>query len=199
MPPRPSAVSPRPRASRADHCRHHLPNMPALFKPRTRFLIITGDIRRRKAEELAAKTLLARLAPTGITRASGYLHCRRAPAKQKIILIDNPNSRQATIRMGIPGYDLANDEISQLPGGPTFSRSIDSASAVTFRPRRASLTASPELHASRHNGSFFTGTETKVRPPCRRWSIFKVLNDMCTDGHAAGTRRIQNRMSPAVS
>jgi zinc protease len=97
------------------------------YRPEDSILQIFGDLTVDKGKEIAKK-IAQGWHPPGEPAPIPKLTLPAKPAKRTIVLVDNPEGRQAAIRMGIPAYTLASDEkfagslINQILSGGIESR-----------------------------------------------------------------------------
>lgn len=151
------------------------------FRPEGAFLLISGDVTEASAKALAEK-LLANW-PAGAPPVAEYKPAK-APPHRRIILVDRPNSKQATIRIGIPAYDLRSPEkFAGSVGSQILSAGIDSRLGRYVRAQKGlAYGVTGNFSATRHGGTFTAGTDTAIRSTgAAIEAILKVLNDVCTD------------------
>ena len=153
-----------------------------VYKPNDAILMISGDVTVDQGKALAEK-LLADWKPADKIPQADYT---LAPAsdKRQIILVDNPDGRQSTIRMGVRAYDIHAD--GKFPGSVAsriLSDGIDSRLMSYVRAEKGyTYGCYGTFQPSRHSGSFGVTVDTNpdTTQPCIE-AVFKVLNDMCKE------------------
>src|SRR5439155_3418767 len=79
-----------------------------VYRPNDALLLISGDVTVKRGKELA-ETLLAGWEPADQLPKADYTPVE--PSKtRRIVLIDNPNGKQSTIRMAARAFDIHSDE-----------------------------------------------------------------------------------------
>ncbi len=130
------------------------------FKPENAILVFAGAIDQARAQTLAG-TLLAGW-QTGAPPAADY-NLPPVPEKRQIVLVDNPNGKQAVVRLGIQTYSLKDD--SRFAGsiaGQILSSGIDSRLNIELRAKRGLTYGSyGYFRPSRNGGSFELSVETR--------------------------------------
>ena len=143
-------------------------------------LVFSGDVTVEQGQALAAELLSA--VPRG-DAAPGDFHVNGVkPRSRRIILVDRPSGRQASVRIAIPAYDIRSDEkfAGSTAGQILSGGGIDSR---LMRYVRAEKGLAYGVHGvfqpGRHGGAFVAGTETAVESTADAIdAIFKVLDDM---------------------
>jgi zinc protease len=146
------------------------------------FVVVSGDVTPQRARELTEKLV------AGFNRhkkpAPADYSVAPAPPSRRIVLIDNPEGRQAVVRMAARAYDIRSDD--KFPGslaGNILSAGIESrlnryvraekgltyGCAAYFRPSR---------HAGQFSGSVDTNPETTG---AAIEAMLKVFNDLRAD------------------
>jgi zinc protease len=144
-------------------------------------LVFSGDITIEHGQQLARALLdgwSVMSAPAPQLHLAG-----NTPAKRRIILVDRPSGRQASVRVAIPAYDIRDDEekfAGSIAGQILSGGGIDSR---LMRYVRAEKGLAYGVHGvfqpGRHSGAFAAGTETALESTADAIeAIFKVLNDM---------------------
>lgn len=81
----------------------------AVYHPNDALLVFSGDVTPERGRELAGKLLEGfNISQQSLPKAD-YTQPPVAQ-KRRVILVDNPDGKQATIRMGIPAYDIRSDD-----------------------------------------------------------------------------------------
>ncbi len=83
-----------------------------VYRPENATLVISGDITPERGAEMAAK-LLQGFARPGQAPAADYSGAKGA-MPGRVVLVDNPEGKQATIRLGLRAYDIRTDD--KFPG-----------------------------------------------------------------------------------
>jgi zinc protease len=151
----------------------------SVYKPNDAVLTISGDVTPEQGKALAAKLLEGWQPGDKLAQADYTLP---APTgKRHIILIDNPEGRQSTIRMAVRAFDIHTDE--KYPGSIAsriLSDGIDSRLNLYVRAEKGYTygcygTFQPTRHAGAFNVTVDTNPDTTQ--PCIE-AVFKVLDDM---------------------
>jgi len=141
--------------------------------------VISGDITVERAKELAEK-LLADWKPADNLAKADYSLPPRI-SKRQLILVDNPDGKQSTIRMAVRAYDLHNDD--KFPGAIAtriLSDGIESRLNKYVRAEKGyTYGCYGTFQPGRHAGTFGVTVDTNpdTTQPCIE-AVFKVLNDM---------------------
>lgn len=122
-------------------------------------LVFSGDVTPEQANALAAK-LVANL-PTGQPLVADY-DTPTGPASRRIILVDNPQAKQATVRVVYRGYTLKSDErFAGSVASQVLTAGLDSRMNKYLRAERGlTYGASGVFTGGRHIGSFAAAAET---------------------------------------
>lgn len=142
-------------------------------------VIVNGDVTPEQSRGLVAK-LFAGFTRSKKPAAASYTS-KELPAGRRIILVDNPEGRQATIRMAIRAYDINTDrKFAGTLAGNILSAGIESRLMKYVRAEkglaygcRAYFT--PGRHAGEFTGSVDTNPETAG---AAIEAMVKVFNDM---------------------
>jgi zinc protease len=152
-----------------------------VYKPAGAFLVFSGDITPEQGKALAAK-LLQGFDRSGEPPKADYA-MKPAPEKRRILLIDNPEGKQATVRLGLRAYDIhADDKYPGSVAGQILSAGIESRLNKYVRAEKG-LTYGcyayfrPGRHAGEFSGSVDTNPETTAAAV---EAMFKVFNDLRT-------------------
>jgi zinc protease len=142
------------------------------------FIVVSGDITPERSLEIAAK--LTAVIPTGKGPVATY-DVPAEPAKRRIILIDNPDARQATILVGFRGYTSdAPERSAGSVASQVLSAGIDARLNRYLRAEKGwTYGAYGNFSAGRHSGEFVASMATN--PDTAGVSvegIFKVLGEM---------------------
>ncbi len=132
------------------------------YRPNEAVLVIAGDVTVEKGKELAGK-LLAGWEPAKKWRKVHYVSV--APTtKRKIILIDRPDAKGVTIRMGIRAYGTHNEDkfAGSLAGQVLTGSGIDSRLMKYVRAEKGLVYGIGGMFKpGRHSGDFLVVTETR--------------------------------------
>lgn len=143
------------------------------------FIIISGDVTLERSRELAQKLM------AGFERKS-----KPAPAdyaikppqeSRRIILVDNPDGKQATIRMAIRAYDIRTDEkYAGSVAGTILSAGIDSRLGKYVRAEKGlTYGCTAYFRPARHSGAFEGQIDTNPETAAAAIeAMLKVYNDM---------------------
>jgi zinc protease len=150
-----------------------------VYQPNDAIFVISGDIDDAGGKEMAEK-LLADWKPAASMPTTDY-KLPETPAKRNLILVDNPDGKQSTIRMAILAFDIHND---QKYAGSVASRilsdGIDSRLNKYVRAEKGyTYGCYGSFQPGRHGGSFNVTVDTNpdTTQPCIE-AVFKVLEDM---------------------
>jgi zinc protease len=155
----------------------------SIYRPDEGMLVFSGDITPEQGKA-AAEKLIAGWKPVGSLANVDYSLAQPSESRH-IILVDNPEGKQSSIRIGIRAYDLHSNE--KFPGflaGAILSYGIDSRLNKYVRAEKGYTYGVTGLFApSRHGGHFIVAVDTNpdTTAPCIE-ACFKVLNDMAAGG-----------------
>jgi zinc protease len=147
-------------------------------------LVLAGDVSVERGQELAKDLLSAwpaanpEEAPQGLNTAYRFPDI---PGKRRIVLVDRPGAKGATVRMAIRAYDIHGDEkYAGSVAGQILSAGIESRLNKYVRAEKGlSYGVHGVFMPNRHGGAFEAGTECAVENTAASVeAIFKVLNDM---------------------
>ncbi|MCL2647793.1 MAG: insulinase family protein [Phycisphaerales bacterium] len=152
----------------------------AVYRIDNAVLMISGDITIADGQA-AAEKMLAGL-QTGQPPKATYSF-PAIPAKRNILLIDRPESKQSTIRMGIRAYDItSNDKYPGSLASQMLSSGIDSRLGKYVRAEKGyAYDVAGYFRPGRQAGAFFGSTDTKCETTADAIeAMFRVFNDMRT-------------------
>ncbi|WP_428940395.1 M16 family metallopeptidase [Fontivita pretiosa] len=158
----------------------------SVYRPNDALLVFSGDITAEQAKQLAGK-LLSDWKPAESLPAAEYV-LPEPPPQRRIILVDNPDGKQSTIRMGIRAYTIASDE--KFAGSLASRILSDGIHSRLERYVRAEKGYTYGAHGvfepGRHGGSFTASVDTRPETtgPCIQ-AMIKVFNDMRTQTASA--------------
>jgi len=130
------------------------------YQPKDAVLVFGGAVTSEQGQQLAAK-LLDGWKPGAAPKVAFGLP--GVPDKRKIILIDAPRAKQATIRMGIPAYTLkSEDRFAGSIAGQVLSAGIDARLNRVLRAEKGlTYGASGAFRPTRFSGHFEMRCDTK--------------------------------------
>jgi zinc protease len=133
----------------------------ATYRPNDAVLVISGDVTVDRGQELA-KALLADWPPAPLA-AVDYAP-PKAPDKRTIIVVDRPDGKQSTIRLGIRSYDLRSEEkFAGDLASRILSAGIDSRLGRAVRAQKGlAYSVWATFRPGRHGGVFSGGTDTTI-------------------------------------
>jgi zinc protease len=150
-----------------------------VYQPNDALFVISGDVTTEQGKAMAEK-LLADWKPAEKLPQADY-SLPPATDKRQVILVDNPEGKQSTMRMAIRAYDIHDDE--KFAGSVTsriLSDGIDSRLNKYVRAEKGyTYGVSGIFSPGRHAGSFNVSVDTNpdTTEPCIE-ACFKVLKDM---------------------
>jgi zinc protease len=150
------------------------------YKPNDAIVILSGDVTVEKGQELARK-LIADWSPAPSGLPEVEINLPERSSGRRIILVDRPEGKQATVRMGVPAYTVRSDE--KFPGSVAsriLSSGIDSRLGKYVRAEKGLAYG---VHAvfdpSRQAGDFTGATDTAIESTGDAVvAMFKVFEDM---------------------
>ena len=148
------------------------------YRPNDAILVLSGDVTVERGQALA-KTLLDGWEPGPMATVSYDLP--EMPKRRRIILVDNPAGKQATIRMGARAYTLRSDE--KFPGsvaGTILSSGIESRLGRYVRAEKGlAYGVRGTFDPGRHAGAFVASTDTALESTADAVrAVWKVLDDL---------------------
>ncbi len=149
-------------------------------RPEDAILVIAGDVTEERGKELA-KTLLDGWKVEGPAPKQPDYTLPPPPAKRKIILVDRPGGKQATIRMGIRAYDIHTDEkYAGSVASQILTAGIDSRLGKYVRAEKGLAYGVTGIFSpGRHSGAFVGSTDTAVESTgAAVEAMWKVFEDM---------------------
>ncbi|MEA2708648.1 MAG: zinc protease [Phycisphaerales bacterium] len=149
-----------------------------IYKPNDAILILSGDVTVEKGQALAAK-LLADWSPGELPAVE--IKLPPPSQRRRIILVDRPEGKQATVRMGVPAYTVRSDE--KFPGSIAsriLSSGIDSRLGKYVRAQKGlAYGVRGMFNPNRKAGDFTGSTDTAVESTADAVeAMFKVFDDM---------------------
>ena len=133
----------------------------ANYRPNDAIVIISGDVTVERGRELAKK-LLAGWKPGDPTPVK--IDLPTPATKRKIILVDRPQGKQATVRMGVRAFDVHSDE--KYPGSiasQILSSGIDSRLGKYVRAEKGlAYGVRGIFQPNRQAGAFIGSTDTAI-------------------------------------
>jgi zinc protease len=152
----------------------------AAYRPNDAVLVIAGDVTVEQGQALAAK-LLAEWQPAAMTAVDYAL----PPATEKrfIILVDRPEGRQSTVRMGLRAYDLSSDDkFAGDIASRILTSGIDSRLGRAVRAQKGlAYSVQGVFRPGRRAGTFIGATDTTLPGTAEAIeTMFKVFDDMRT-------------------
>ena len=142
------------------------------------FMIFAGDISPERAMKIAE--VVTKSLPAGAPPAATY-NTPAEKASRRIILVDNPDAKQANVRVAFRGYDLKSDRrFAGNVATQVLTAGLDSRMNKYLRAERGlTYGASGVFTAGRHNGAFTASTDTNpATVGASVEGIFKVLDGM---------------------
>jgi zinc protease len=149
------------------------------YRPNDAIVVISGDIDVSRGQALA-RTLLEGWKPAASLPAV-TIKLPDERARRKIILVDRPEGKQSTVRMGLRAYTLHNpDKFAGSVAGQILTAGIDSRLGKYVRAQKGlAYSVHGVFQPNRQAGAFIAGTDTAIESTADAiTAIFKVLNDM---------------------
>jgi len=146
--------------------------------PNDTVLALAGDVTVARGQELA-KALLADW-PAGEKTTVDYT-LPKAPEKRSIVLVDRPEGKQGTVRLGLRSYTLFSDEkFAGDLASRILSAGIDSRLGRYVRAEKGlAYSVWATFHPARHAGTFLGATDTALPSTAQAVeAMFKVFDDM---------------------
>jgi zinc protease len=169
------------------------------YRPDDAVLIVAGDVTAERGKQVAQK--LTDGWEAGATPAA-KIELPGRPPKRTIVLVDNPEGRQAAIRMGVPAYTVASDEkYAGALANQILSGGIESRVMAYVRAQKGlAYHAHGVFQPARLAGAFVGSTDTAVENSAAAIeAMFKVFEDVrrenVTDAELAESKlRVAGRM-----
>ena len=149
-----------------------------MYVPNDAVLVVSGDVTVERGQELA-KALLADW-PAAPSPAADYT-APPVPEKRTLVVVDRPEGKQSTIRMGIRSYDLHNEaKYAGDLASRILSSGIDSRLGRSVRAQKGlAYSVWGMFRPGRHGGAFTAGTDTTIPATADAiTAMFKVFDDM---------------------
>jgi zinc protease len=150
----------------------------ATYRPNDAVLAISGDVSAERGQDLARR-LLADWPPAPMAAVDYALP--KAPEKRTILLVDRPEGKQSTVRLGLRSYDLASDEkFAGDLASRILSSGIDSRLGRTVRAQKGlAYSVWGVFRPGRHAGTFLAATDTTLPSTADAvQTMFKVFDDL---------------------
>src|SRR5262249_7645974 len=127
--------------------------------------------------------VLANWEPAGSLPKADY--SAGEPSKsRKIVLVDNPDGKQSTVRMAVRAFDIHSDEkFAGMASGRILSDGIHARLDRSVRAEKGYTYGSEAgFEPGRHGGIFsaYVDTSLETTVPCIE-AMFKVFDDMCRE------------------
>ncbi len=170
------------------------------YRPNDAVLVIAGDVTAEKGKELAEK-LLAGWEPAKNWATVDYAAVKPA-TKRKLILIDRPEAKGVTIRMGIKAYETHDEDkfAGSLAGQVLTGSGIDSRLMKYVRAEKGLVYGIGGMfRPNRHGGEFMVTTET--RPDAVAETIEAAIHviDGMRDAEVTETEMTESKLRVAGS
>lgn len=150
-----------------------------VYRPDNAIFIVAGDVTAQRAKALG-QSLLQEWPAKGLAEGP-KMDLPEAPAKRQIVLVDNPDAKQAAVRIGIRAYTVASADryagslINQILSGGIEARVMRYVRAEKGLAYHAHGVFSPH----RAWGAFVGQTDTSIETPTDAIeAMFKVFNDV---------------------
>ena len=143
-------------------------------------VVVSGDVKPEQSKQIVEKLLAGLDRKT--TPPAGELHpAAETDASDQIILVDNPEGKQATIRFSIRSYDIHSDD--KFPGstaGQILSAGIESRLNRYVRAEKGlTYGCYAVFRPKRHQGEFDASVDTNPDTAAAAIeAMIKVFNDM---------------------
>ncbi len=145
-------------------------------------LIISGDLTPQQGETVASQLLKGFDNAKPAIKPDYSMADRQA--KRQIILVDNPQGKQATIRIGVRAYDIQNaDKFAGSVAGQILSSGIDSRLGKYVRAEKGlTYGVYAYFRPTRSTGEFSGSVDTNPATAAAAvQAMFKVFGDMRKD------------------
>jgi zinc protease len=150
----------------------------ANYRPNDAVVIVCGDVTVERGRELAKK-LIEGWKPGELAKVE--IDLPPVASKRKIILVDRPQGKQATVRMGIRAFDLHSDE--KYPGSiasQVLSSGIESRLGRYVRAEKGlAYGVTGVFRPNRQAGAFIGSTDTAIESTAAAvQAMFEVFDKM---------------------
>lgn len=146
-------------------------------------IIVSGDIKPEQGSAIAEKLIDSIPAPTQAAAPKADYTLPPIAEKRKVIVVDNPQGKQATIRFGVQAYDIKNeDKFSGSVAGQILSAGIESRLNKYVRAEKGlTYGCYAYFRPGRHGGQFSGAVDTNIETAADAVeAMLKVFNDMKT-------------------
>ena len=150
----------------------------AAYRPNGALFVISGDVTVEGGRTLA-KGLLSDWPPAPLAEVDYALP--EAPSRRTIILVDRPEGRQSTLRMGLRAYDVhSDDKFRGALANRILTHGIDSRLGRYVRAEKGlAYSVWGLFRPGRHGGTFVAGTDTKLASTAEAVeAMFEVFDGM---------------------
>ncbi len=143
------------------------------------FVVVSGDVTAETGDKVA-RTVIGYPNSVGVVLAADYT-LPPIPQKRRVIVVDNPQGKQATIRFAIQGYTIQSDD--KFPGsvsGQILSAGIESRLNKYVRAEKGlTYGCYAYFRPGRHAGSFSGSVDTNIETAADAIeAMLKVFKDM---------------------
>jgi zinc protease len=149
------------------------------YRPNGAILVLSGDVTVQQGQELAKKLLSGWKPAAALPEVKIELPERSS--QRRIILVDRPEGKQATVRMAIPAYDIHSDEqFACSVANQILTAGIDSRLGKYVRAKKGlAYSVYGVFQPNRQAGAFMGGTDTAIESTADAVeAMFKVFDDM---------------------
>jgi len=153
----------------------------AIYRPNDAVFIISGDVTVSRGLKLAER-LLADWPAAALPEVDYALP--PAPAARTILLVDRPEGKQSTVRMGLRAYDLHDDaKYAGALANRILSYGIDSRLGKYVRAKKGlAYRVRGTFQPGRHAGTFAASVDTKPESTAEAVeAMFEVFTRMRRD------------------
>jgi zinc protease len=150
-----------------------------IFQPADAVVIISGDVTVERGQELA-KQLLAGW-EKGDAAPVVEIDLPKPATKRRIILVDRPEGKQSTVRLGIPAYTIrSEDKFAGSIASQILTAGIDSRLGRYVRAKKGlAYSVYGVFQPNRQAGSFGGGVDTAVETTADAVeAMFTVFSEM---------------------
>jgi zinc protease len=153
----------------------------ATYRPTDAVFVISGDVTVERGRALA-ETLLADWPAAPLPSVDYALP--PAPAERTILLVDRPEGKQSTVRMGVRAYTVHNDaKFAGALANRILSYGIDSRLGKYVRAEKGlAYRVRGTFRPERHAGAFIASVDTKLDSTAEAIeAMFEVFSRMRSD------------------